>query len=153
MDSPLAWLLNTDSKKEQVVDAPAFSLTKVLTIGAPVDTGLVSLISDKQNWFSGEMRPVHYTVLVVAVLGLIAIAGSADVIARGIATAATRAPTKVVSFAEPIAASRFLEGADAQVKVVAYSMEEPPRYLCVNNDGTELRWETEASLAIGNLVG
>lgn len=147
MPDPVSWLLNKGTKEKDVVDAPAFSLTKVLTVGAPVVTIAVTLIARWVDEANFALAPVHFTVLVVAVLGLVAIAGAADVIARGLATAAARPPARVVHFANPIQALRFMDGPDDAVTVLAVSCEEPPRYLCMKPDGS-MRWEAENDLKL-----
>ena len=45
--NPVDFLLNKGGSTDPVVDAPAFSLTKVLTVAAPVVTAAVALIADK----------------------------------------------------------------------------------------------------------
>ncbi|MGZ4725930.1 MAG: hypothetical protein ACXV8L_17140, partial [Ilumatobacteraceae bacterium] len=74
---------NGDTDPAAPVDSNAFSLTKVLGTGALILTPLTTVILnalDKNNFTA-----THYVVLTVAVLGFLAIASAADVLARGIA--------------------------------------------------------------------
>lgn len=152
MRNPVDFLLNKGGPDEAVVDAPAFSLTKVLTVAAPVVTAAVALISDKLD--NMDFQAVHVTTLTVAVLGLVAIAGSADVIARSIASGAqadATEPASVVRLATPIKAVRILPGDDENVEVTALSCEQPPRFLCLRADAS-LSWEEEDDLRFSGVA-
>ena len=152
MRNPVDFLLNKGGSDDPVVDAPAFSLTKVLTVAAPVVTAAVALIADKLDDMA--FRAVHVTALTVAVLGLVAIAGSADVIARSIATNAktvANKPATVVRLATLIKAVRTMPGDDENVAVTAVSCEQPPRFLCLRADGT-LTWEDEDDLRFSGVA-
>jgi len=128
------FFLNTkteDGKSTPVdaaVDAPAFSLTKVLTAGAvivpPLGTLLVKLLQGKDF----KLKPVHVVVLIVALLGFVAILASADVLARAIAAGSqsqAEAMTKLrdaenlISFATPIRATLKDAATDPEVRVLA----------------------------------
>ncbi len=88
MTNPLQFLLNGEPKKkeEAVVEGPAFSLTKVLTVAAilllPVVTYIVTYL-ENAKFTTGQV-----TALILGVLAFLAVASAADVLARGIATAA-----------------------------------------------------------------
>jgi hypothetical protein len=147
----LDWLLNKNDKEEQVVQAPAFSLTKVLAIAAPVVTIAVTVISDLVlngglKWSEGQV-----TALIIAVLGLITVTGAADLIARAMVTAAERQPAAMVTFPKAIAAKLVVdEGPQHEdLEVMGFSCEEPARFLCMRDD--KLTWlpAAQVDFAIG----
>ncbi|TWD74846.1 hypothetical protein FB561_6280 [Kribbella amoyensis] len=145
MAGPLSRLfLNKGREEEAIIEAPAFSITKVLAVAAPLVTTLVGVIADKVDWFKLDMRASHFTALAIGVLGLIAVAGSADVLARAIASRG-KSTGSVISFATPLGAVRVTEAEDVPVAAVAVSAEQPPRFLCLHPDGA-LVWETEQDL-------
>ena len=90
MQSPAEFFLNQGTNSEkQVVEAPAFSLTKVLGAGAviitPLATVLVEQLKNKDNFKAGD-----YVVLAIGLLGFLAITAAADVLSRGFVTAAKK---------------------------------------------------------------
>jgi hypothetical protein len=86
----ISFLRNTSpsTSSSQVVEAPAFSLTKVMALVAPLVTGIASVAINviKKKDFS----PGQWTTIIVALIAFLAITSAADVIARGIATSATK---------------------------------------------------------------
>jgi len=88
--NPVSFLLNQGSEAEEkaVVEAPAFSLTKVLTAGSIVVAPIATYIVDK---FKDQgLTAQHYVVLTIGLLGFLAITAAADVLARSLATAAEK---------------------------------------------------------------
>lgn len=151
MPDPMKWLLNDDKTEKQVVKAPAFSLTKVLTIATPLVTIVVGLVGDYMKDKTINWAPSHIVALTLGVLALIAIISAADLIARGVATAAAVAatadhrPTNLSTFATPLNASRISVNPNVDVKIAAISSEHPPRFLCVDKKGNAT-WESETDL-------
>ncbi|WP_328989303.1 hypothetical protein OG394_24030 [Kribbella sp. NBC_01245] len=149
---PKKWLLNSDGAGDQVVKAPAFSLTKVLTIATPLLTIVVGLVGDYMKDKEINWAPSHIVSLALGVLALVAIISAADLIARGVATAATvtadgaaRQPASLSTFATPLKASRISVNPNVDVKIAAISSEHPPRFLCVDKKGNAT-WESETDL-------
>jgi hypothetical protein len=140
------FLLNKseDAQEAQVVEAPAFSLTKVLAASAVVITPLATFIVDQLS--KVNLSAGNYTTLVLGLLGFLAITASADVFSRAYATAAKEHATAataaittatagvghVVPFTKPLAAHRISnkEGVgDAAVEVLASAYADGPRFL------------------------
>lgn len=149
MPDPAKWLLNKDNAGEQVVKAPAFSLTKVLTIATPLLTIVVGLVGDYMKDKTINWAPSHIVSLTLGVIALVAIISAADLIARGVATAAAataaRTPANLSPFATPLRASLISVNPNVDVKIAAISAEEPPRFLCVADKGNAT-WEPESNL-------
>ena len=129
-----------------VVEAPAFSLTKVMAVIAPVVTAVVAYVTTFLS--DAEFSTGQVTVLIVALLGFLAITGAADVLARAVATSAekslgTRAP--LVPFNVPLTATLDLAGRDEDVNVVAARDGQPPQFLCTRADGS-LTWKPAAEV-------
>src|SRR5262245_323659 len=82
------FLLNKSSKDEQVVDAPAFSLTKVLASAAVIITPIATLLVEQLK--NVDLTSGNYVALATAVLGFLAIASAADVLGRSYASGAAR---------------------------------------------------------------
>lgn len=145
----LDFLLNREEQDKQAVAAPAFSLTKVLAVAAPVVTVVAGFIADKWDQVALNLQAVHFTALTIAVLAFVAIGAAADVLARSIAvrgeaTAQARsAKTGIVRFAAPIPAYLLTdednEAAHEDVRIVAASDASPPQYLVIHGDD-ELTW-------------
>jgi hypothetical protein len=139
-------LLNRGAAKdEQVVAAPAFSLTKVLGLAATVLTPLAALLVkafSKVNFNHADI--VHLTL---GVLGLLALTASADVIGRSIATAA-QTKTQAAGFGEivaidpPISGTLAAQGKDPEVDVIA-CRANGSQFL-VSEAGQPLRWVPQA---------
>jgi hypothetical protein len=164
--SPVNFLLNRDDEDKQVVEAPAFSVTKVLTLATPVITAVFALLAKRiEDLHFGE---AHVTTMIVAVLGMVALIVSADLIARGSATrakattepaeqaesgsagesaegAGLTGPAAVIRLATSIRAIRVRTGDDDVVTVAAVACEQPPRFLCLYENGS-LSWEKESDL-------
>ena len=95
------------------VDAPAFSITKVLTAGSVVVAPLGTLLA---NWIGDEnfkLTPGYYVTLFIGLLGFLAIVAAADVVARALAAGAeaATAAAKATSDAEISAAKQKAEDA------------------------------------------
>ncbi|RNL63198.1 hypothetical protein EFK50_15990 [Nocardioides marmoriginsengisoli] len=151
------FFLNTskESKEGQVVEAPAFSLTKVMIVLAPLVTTIVTLVTDKvgkTDFSSGEV-----TAMIVALLALLALTSAADVLARGIATsaeksaagakAAAEARTQVIPLNPTVAGQLVKDGPDEDVKIVAMSNASPPEFLVLRADDT-LSWHPVSSVTL-----
>jgi hypothetical protein len=139
------FFLNKDDK-DVVVNAPAFSITKVMAVVAPVVTALASLAS---KWIGGyKFTSTEITVLIVSLLAFLAVTASADVLARGMATSAEKKAAgraRIVTFRPPLKAQLALPGPDEAVTVIAISDASPPEYLCLLRD-TSVEWHPSADL-------
>jgi hypothetical protein len=158
--NPIGFLLNRTSatENEGVVSAPAFSLTKVMAIVAPLITALVSTVLsrlDGVNWTTTE-----YVWMIVSLVAFLAVTSSTDVLARAIAASAksraaattkaaeTRAEARgrIIRFSDPLPA--FLpptEGNNVRVRVIAASNAQSPEFLCVHDDNT-MTWEPDVDV-------
>ena len=141
--------LNQGTEDKQVVEAPAFSLTKVMAVVAPLVTAVVTSVTAalKNVSFSGG----QITTLIVSLIAFLAITASADVIARGLATSAqTTAAGRArwVRFDKPLNAQLELQGPDEAVAILAASDASPPEYLCVRADQS-LSWEPSSKIIFG----
>lgn len=146
MASVVDFLLNKGaSGDEQVVAAPAFSLTKVLGSAATIIAPLSALLV---NWLSDvTLTARDYVVLTLGLLAFLAITSSADVLARAWATAATAdksAPDAgLIPFKAPLPARRITTAADVAVKVLAAAnRREGPVFLLAEADGSLGWWPT-----------
>ena len=82
--NPLAFLLNREHT-DTAVNAPAFSITKVLTAGVGILTPLAGLLAARLG--SLDFSAAEVVTLTVALLGFLAIVTTADVISRSLVTA------------------------------------------------------------------
>ena len=157
------FLLNTgpNAEKKQVVDAPAFSLTKVLASGGVIITPIATVVVaavEKQ----ADFRPHHYVALAIGLLGFLAITAAADVLARATVTAAqkkTEAAQKesatarvhvarLIPFEEPVGALRALDGPDERVEVLAAASADDPYLLVQGTDG-KITWVPAKEVKVG----
>ena len=153
----VSFLLNTspESKEGQVVEAPAFSLTKVMIVLAPLVTTAVTFVSDKfgnVDFSSGEV-----TAMAISLIALLALTSSADVLARGIATsaaksaegakAAAEARTQVIPLDPTVEGQLVKDGPDEPVTVVALSNSSPPEFLLLHADKT-LSWHPVSKVTL-----
>lgn len=74
-----------------VFEAPAFSITKVMAVVAPLVTAL-------ETWATSQLKSVAFTsgqitAIMASLVGFLAITGAANVIAWGLATSAEKAAT------------------------------------------------------------
>lgn len=156
MSKVAEFFLNTGKEEETVVQAPAFSITKIIAVLAPLITLLVTQATE---WIKNlSFTATHATALIVALVALLAVITSADVIARGIATSAERTATgrgKWIRFESPLKGMLALPvsqtnptGKDENISVLAASDAQPPEYLCLREDGS-LSWESAAIVTIG----
>jgi hypothetical protein len=155
---PINFLLNKSSNTKDrggVVDAPAFSLTKVMAVLAPVITGLATVVI---NWIKKkDFTPDQLMVIIVALVAFLAITGAADVIARGIAasakltsdstTAAAQARLRMTPLGTTVKAQLHQDGRDKDVTVVAISDGRPAEFLCYDADGA-LTWNPVDELTL-----
>lgn len=141
--------LNEGKEDKTVVESPAFSITKVMAVVAPLVTALVT-------WATSQLENVAFTsgqitAIIASLIGFLAVTGAADVIARGVATSASMAATargKWIRFDKPLAATLEMAGADEQISVLAASDAQPPEFLCVREDQS-LSWELAAKIKFG----
>lgn len=117
-------ILNRGTEEQQVVTAPAFSLTKLLQTAALVLTPLVSLLV--KYLADVKFSTWQVTVLISAVLAFLAFTASADVLARALATSADKLAqavkdrsSEIVPLDPPRNARRAMPGPDKQVQIVA----------------------------------
>jgi hypothetical protein len=110
--NPIDWLLNRTSDgaqdSGQVVEAPAFSSTKVLTSAAVIITPLVTILLNTMQGDNFSFTPAECVTLTLGVLAFVAVLGSADVLARAWATAAALR-AKAIEGAEQAAAAELKE--------------------------------------------
>jgi hypothetical protein len=150
--NPITFLLNRSTDTDgQVVGAPAFSLTKVLTTTALVVTPIVTLITTTAT--DVTLTSGNFVALCAAVLGFLAIASAADVLARSIATAAqskakaaAASVAQLVRFNPPLPASHILRAADKDVDVVGVVHTGEPLFL-VLEEGS-LKWLPTSEVAL-----
>jgi hypothetical protein len=173
MANPVDFMLNTGANADkQVVEAPAFSLTKVLGAGAVIITPIATVIIDavqKQTNFKAN----HYVALAIGLLGFLAITAAADVLARAIGAAAKSKATaaeknvdaaleasaaarvraaasaaRLVPFDTPILAQLVQPGADEPVKVLAAASADDP-YLLVKREDDTIEWVLATKIKVG----
>jgi hypothetical protein len=152
---PIDFILNrsTSEAANQVVTAPAFSLTKVLASAAiiigPIATLVVDKLSKSVNLTGGSL-----VALALGLLGFLAITASADVLARAWATAAEKNAAgaeagrgRLVRFATPIDGHRIDGKTNPDVVVIGFAQGNPPRFLVV--EGTTAKWLRQSELTLG----
>jgi hypothetical protein len=137
--NPIAFLLNRNTTDSQDVQAPAFSLTKVMALVVPVMTLLCGYIAHwiKDTTFSSG----QVAALIIAVVAFLAITSSADVIARSRASAASASSAGVVLLPHPASGTVVQPGADQAVTVLALRIDGPTRFWCLAPDGST-SWES-----------
>lgn len=149
MAGAFAKLFLNEGAEAGVVDAPAFSITKVMAVVAPLITAVVALVTSALEDVSFTSSQI--VTLIVALIAFLAVTASADVLARGIATSAEKSAAargRWVTFTRPLSATLALQGKDETVSVLAASDAVPPEFLCVRADKS-LRWEKSSELTIG----
>jgi hypothetical protein len=155
--NPLKFLLNKAEDQteldKQAVEAPAFSLTKVLgtaaLIVAPIATVLVEAFG------TIELDAPHYVALAIGLLGFLAITSAADVLARSVVTAAEMkaeaeldARSDFIRFQEPLPAHELIDdqGGHRDVLVLGIRARRKPRYMVANGEGTT--WKRPSEITI-----
>jgi hypothetical protein len=136
----------TQNQDAAVVDAPAFSLTKVMAVVAPVVTALAALATSQIK--NVNFSESQVTVLIVSLVAFLAVTSSADVLARGIATSAEKtasARTRLLRFDKPLTAHLEVKGGSETVTILAASDAIPPEYLCVRVNQT-IEWQKATKL-------
>jgi len=142
--NPVKLLLNQGTTTD-VVEAPAFSITKVLAAAALVLTPLTAYLA---KWLEGAKFTSGQTVnLIIAVLALLAVLGAADVLARALATARSSYPANPIGFEPGIKASWIKPGLDVQVHVIAARTRGSGAEFLVVSDGHNLKWVPQAQLS------
>lgn len=156
---PISFLLNQSEEAEadEVVEAPAFSLTKVLTTGvgivAPITAGVADWIKQGEG-----LTSEHWVALAIGLLGFLAIIASADVIGRSLATAAEKnaqaaaaGMSQFAAFQDPISARRIL-GSDTEpdpdVVLLAVAQADGAHYLV--KEGESIKWLPASGIEIGD---
>lgn len=152
--SPASLLLNSGKDDSAVVQAQAFSLTKVMAVLAPLVTGLAT-------WLAGVFKETPFTTgqittLLVALIAFLAVTGAADVLARGIATSAqttARGRMRMMTFKSPIPGEVDVNGdgkTHMDVTVVAASDADPPELLCLHEGETSWQPVSKVRLISGS---
>jgi hypothetical protein len=149
--NPVSFLLNQGAEQKQVVSAPAFSLTKVLAAAAVIVTPIATALVNQAK--SVTLSAGNYVVLAAAVLAFLALASSADVLARSIATsattrasAATASTAQMVAFATPLDGHRITDGADPAIKVLATAQIGEPVFLV--KEGDAMTWLPTSKITV-----
>ncbi|TQM61718.1 hypothetical protein [Humibacillus xanthopallidus] len=144
------WQFFTNTSPEQedsaLVEAQAFSLTKVIGLLAPV-------VAAAGTWAASQLKSVTFTsgevtAIIIAVLAVWAITSVADVLARSMATSAEKQANgrlHMITFDEPVDATAIRDGADEAVEVVAVSDAKPAEYLVLHANNT-VTWESAPSV-------
>jgi len=141
--NPVKLLLNQGSTTD-VVDAPAFSLTKVLATAALILTPVVSYLV---KWLEiADFSESQVVTLIVAVLALLAILGAADVLARALATARSSYPANPVDIEPALKAIWVDPGEDKPVRVIAGRTRGGGAEFLVVTNGDHLNWVPQAHL-------
>jgi hypothetical protein len=150
--------LNRGVEAASVVDSPAFSLTKVMAVVAPLMTVLVTFVTGKLR--TGTFTYGQITTMIVALVAFLAVTASADVLGRSMATAAAKKADGYTSAAQTNASARLhmaqfgtplpahlAQGGDAHedVQVLAVSDANPPEFLCVRSDQT-VSWAAASAI-------
>lgn len=143
--NPIKFLLNQspEAKETEVVRPPAFSLTKVLSAGAVIVAPIATIVVDKLD---EGLTAQHYVALAIGILAFLAVASSADVLARAIATSAERKAAaaaaergQLLTFRKPIAAQRIVKSAeDVDVQLLAATQGDQAYYLVKEDD--DISW-------------
>jgi hypothetical protein len=147
---PVKFLLNqtASTKDNQAVEAPAFSLTKVMAVVAPLLTAVTALATSaikNVSFSSGQI-----TTMIAALIAFLAVTASADVLARGIATSADKQANgrlRMMRFSTPLKGQLAKSGADEDVHVLAASDADPPEFLCLRADES-LSWHPASKVQI-----
>lgn len=149
--NPISFLLNQSegSKKSADVEAPAFSLTKVLATVAAVVAPVVTVVVDKAT--NVNLTNWNWVALAIGVLGFLAITASADVLARSRATAA----------AANLKAAQMLQGHFVQfpneldahydnhdAKVIGFANGSDQFYLVKKANG-DVKWVKKGEVQVG----
>ena len=147
---PLKFLLNQTAaaKEGQTVEAPAFSLTKVMAVVAPLLTAVTALATSAIKDVSFGAGQI--TTLIVALIAFLAITASAAVLARGIATSADKQANgrlRMITFAPPLSGQLAKAGADEDVQVLAASDAQPPEFLCLLADQS-VAWHPSSTVRL-----
>lgn len=125
MNRVTEFFLNDADKTDAAT--PAFSITKILTVFAPVATAVVAaLVASIENVTFTESQ---LTLLLVALVILLAVLGASDVLARGRVEAAkhSRASAREVSQQQAEAAVKVAEGEAATAKAMSEATSARPR--------------------------
>ncbi|MCW2817542.1 MAG: hypothetical protein JWR42_329 [Marmoricola sp.] len=139
----------TAAVEGSVVKSPAFSLTKVMAVVAPLVTLVTTTVT---SWLKdAAFTPGQITTIIVALIAFLALTGSADVLARAVAsyaqasgeaatasaTTAAGARNRSIQFAKPFAARlRKTPTSHMDVHVLGASDATPHEYLCLMEDGS-----------------
>jgi hypothetical protein len=139
--NPVSFLLNQSdqAKTTQVVDAPAFSLTKFLSAAAIIVTPIAALVVNQAK--SVTLSAGNFVALTAAVLAFLAIASAADVLGRSYASAvetkaqvALAATAELITFEQPLDGHRICDGPDVAIRILATANTGEPMFLVNEND-------------------
>jgi hypothetical protein len=158
--NPVSFLLNRGDQESQVVGAPAYSLTKVLTSAAVIVGPIATLLVDKLS--KVNFSPGQIVALAIGLLGFLAIAAAADVLSRSYAAAAKErsaataaglkaeqaAQGRLVPFPHPVSGRRITREEDRDVKVLASAYGDQP-YFLVDEGAGQLTWLPASHVTFG----
>lgn len=113
------------------VDAPAFSITKVLVAAATSVLPIVVLLITIFGEF--DFDSTHIVALILGILAFLAIVGAADVLARARASCTPNsdalAGRMLLRFDKPLRANKIACGPDTPVNVYAVTQTDGVQYL------------------------
>jgi len=160
------FLLNkgSEAKRTQAVEAPAFSITKILGVTAVIIAPITTVIVDKIGTL--DMSAWQYVTLALGVLAFMAVLAAADVLARAYATgqvargrayatgeaaketAARAGAAHLLRFEKPLRAHVRGKG-DEHVDVVAAAEWDEPYFLVVpKQNGRAPKWEPASTITM-----
>ncbi len=160
MDPVRSFLLNKGMSQGAGVDAPAFSLTKVLASAAIVIGPLATLLVDKLSHLNFSAGQV--VALALGLLGFLAVTASADVLGRSMVAAAKATSDaaaertheaqagvgRLVPFPHPVSGRAIADGEDPAVQVLASAYGDQSYFLVRDGDGA-LSWLPAAKVTFG----
>ena len=135
---PVDFLLNRVDEPRpvaQVVEAPAFSLTKVMAIITPLLAGGTAVAARTLD--DVDFNATHVIVLIVAVVAFLAVTMSADLLSRGIATASEKvASQRITILQQPLKVRLSIQGGEQPAHIVGVSNTAPASFLCLFDNKT-----------------
>jgi hypothetical protein len=143
--NPIKFLLNqgSEAQSSEIVRPPAFSLTKVLSAGAVIVAPIATIVVDKLD---EGLTAQHYVALAIGILAFLAVAASADVLARAIATSAEKKAIaaaagmgQLLTFRRPISGHRIVDNdEDVAVQILAAAQADQSYFLV--KEGDSISW-------------
>ena len=150
---PVDFLLNktTDEAElaKQAVEAPAFSLTKVLGTAALIVAPIAAYLVDRLSALN--LNEQHFVALAIGLFGFLAVAAAADVVARSVVTAAEKNAEATVAglcrfipFDDPVPARTRSSGTRVEVLAVTHGREP----YCLVQNGASINWRPKSDITI-----